>query len=128
MDQAKLERYKKAQTLRSKETHAQYVQFLEDKMAGRIPEKCIFCEKELLLKEFHYWMVLDNRFPYDRLYQTSHMLAPKRHVATEMELRVGEMSELLNIKEKHLRDYHLIIENIGDRVSIKNHFHLHILF
>ena len=51
MDKAQLEKYKQTQTLRTTETHAKYMQFLEDKIDGKIPEKCLFCDKELFVKE-----------------------------------------------------------------------------
>ncbi len=127
MDKAQLEKYKQTQTLRTTETHAKYMQFLEDKIDGKIPEKCLFCDKELFVKEFEYWMILENRFPYDMLYETSHMLAPKRHVPSEMDLTINEMTELHVIKMEHLNDYDLLLENIGDRISIRDHFHLHML-
>ena len=127
MDKKQLEKYKQTQTLRSTKTQTTYMQFLEDKIDGKIPEKCIFCDKELFVKEFKHWIILENRFPYDMLYETSHMLATKRHVPTEMDLTINEMTELHIIKNEHLSNYDIILENIGDKISIRDHFHLHIL-
>ncbi len=127
MDRDKLNRYRQAQTLRSDATHARYIAFLERRLADPKTEACLFCQKQLLLKAFKHWIIVDNLFPYDRLYTTSHMLAPIRHVATESELTDEELKELIWIKQRRLDEYRLIIENIGDRVSVKGHLHFHIL-
>lgn len=127
MKKEDLVKYQVQLTMRSSLTEKKYMDFLQKKTEGRLPTKCIFCEKELLIKNFKYWVLLENRFPYDRLFQTSHMLAPKRHAASEVDLTLKEITELRRIKKKHLTNYHVILENVGVRISIKNHFHLHLL-
>ncbi len=128
MNKKELEKYKVKKTLRTFKTEGIYMRQMQDRIKN--PQNyntCIFCAKELLIKEFKYWMILKNRFPYDRIYEKSHMLAVKRHAASEADLTVNEIMELRMIKKDHLKNYHVLLENVGARISIKDHFHLHIL-
>ena len=128
MNKKDLAAYKTNITMRSDTTENAYRKFLEIQSNTPVNEKtCIFCNQELLVKKYTHWVILKNRYPYDRLFEVSHMLAPIRHAATESDLTVAEISELRNIKLGKILKYHMIVENIGKRSSIKNHFHLHLL-
>lgn len=113
----------KTNDLRSKETKKKYLHFLKTNTNNH----CIYCEKELLIKEFKYWMVLENRFPYDKIAEISHMLAPKRHVSGEENLSTQEKDELLEIKKNHLENYSVIIESTPNATTRPDHYHLHLL-
>jgi diadenosine tetraphosphate (Ap4A) HIT family hydrolase len=55
------------------------------------------------------------------------MLSPKRHVAREEDFTEEERLELLQIKEKEMGDYDLILESTQNTKSRPDHFHLHLL-
>lgn len=107
---------------RTRETEQKYQDF------KLTPEAltCPFCTKQMLIKEYKYWILLKNRFPYDDRYKTSHMLAPKEHVKEE-NISILAFVELLNIKKEIANKYDLIQENLGSLKSRPDHHHLHLL-
>jgi len=87
---------------------------------------CPFCEKDLLVIEFKYWIILNNRYPYNNT--TCHLLCPKRHIEFSSELKIKEFYELEYLKKNYFdKHYDVIVENIGKNKSIKNHYHLHLI-
>ena len=50
-------------TLRTNQTEKIYQKYLKEKYDG----VCIFCAKDLLIKEYKYWILLKNRFPYNKI-------------------------------------------------------------
>jgi hypothetical protein len=87
---------------------------------------CELCSKPAL-KEFNYWKIVENNFPYDRIADMHHMIISKRHV-TEFELHEQELVELREIKEHTLyKDYEYILEASPKQKSIPEHFHLHLV-
>ncbi len=77
------------------------------------------------IKEYTYWKIVHNQFPYDNIATRNHILVPKRKVANTMELETHEIEELSLIKS--ILDYEIIWENLGDARSVKQHYHLHLL-
>ncbi len=86
----------------------------------------MLCEKQAL-KEFRYWKVTDNSFPYDLIAKAHHMLVPVRHVS-ESELSEDELSELKEIKYTYANtEYDYLIEATSKNKSIPTHHHLHLI-
>jgi hypothetical protein len=109
--------------LRTEETERSYE---EHKANGHLKNGCVLC-KESSLKEFTYWRLIDNKFPYDRVSTVHHMIIPKRHVI-ETELTESEKDELIALKHDQLnQDYVYIIEALPGMKSIPEHFHLHLI-
>ena len=116
-------------TLRKRESERIYGEF----MKGRRKENknfCPFCNRDIMVKEFRNWIIVENRFPYDKVFITHHLLASKRHLRTYEELTNEEVSELKSIEyqvmNKQLGDYDVIIINIPARQSIPRHLHFHL--
>ena len=109
--------------LRTEETTKRYIEFLE----SNTKKNCIFCDRELFVKEFEHWVILENRFPYDKIAQTHHMLAPKRHIAFEADLTLEERDEMIHIKQNELASYGFVLESVPRCSSIPDHFHTHLL-
>ncbi|PIR86911.1 MAG: hypothetical protein COU11_03595 [Candidatus Harrisonbacteria bacterium CG10_big_fil_rev_8_21_14_0_10_49_15] len=109
--------------LRTKETHHKYLAYRNN---GGLEKGCALCERESL-KEFRFWRVIKNEFPYDRVAETHDMLIPKRHTG-EGGLTEEERKELWEIKcgEYINNNYHFIMEAVTKIKSIPNHFHLHL--
>lgn len=78
------------------------------------------------IKEWEYWALINNDYPYDAVYRTSHMLIPKR-VATKKDLSKTELNELNQIIEELSDKYDCYLVNFANKQSIKNHFHVHLL-
>ena len=110
--------------LRTEETALAY----EEDIETRDPEKgCRLCEFETTIKEFDNWVLMKNKFPYDRYFTKSDMLVPKRHV-TEGQLNDMELAELARIKRDVLYiDYDSVMEHFPSSRSIPEHFHYHLI-
>ena len=109
-------------TPRKPETEKKYKKYLADKYDGA----CIFCQRKQLIKEFKYWTLHKNEFPYDGmgLPLKSHlMLAPKRHLKFEMEITNEEIIDLHEIELE--LDFDMRIFNSKSRQSIPTHLHYH---
>jgi diadenosine tetraphosphate (Ap4A) HIT family hydrolase len=91
------------------------------------PEGCFLCQREG--KEFKYWKMVKNIFPYDKIASKHFMLTTKRHVADEDKLTTGERKELLELKTKILpkTDLMFFLESFPSRRSAKAHYHIHLI-
>jgi len=73
-------------------------------------ENCILCDypknkddKELVLKNFDYWIVIYNKYPY--WWTKDHLLAfPKRHIELTKDLNNEELKDLKNVNT-FINDY-----------------------
>ncbi len=109
-------------SLRSPETAESYRKYLKSEPGG----SCSLCEK-VPIKEFAFWKIVENSFPYDKISKTHHMLMPTRHVSEDF-LSEEERKELRDIKISFVQaEYDWIIESTHKNRSIPEHFHLHLL-
>ncbi len=104
---------------REPKTQERYHEYLKKKN----PEECYLCVAPAL-KEFAFWRLLVDSFPYDRIAKTHHLLTPRRH-ANEHELTPAEYTELYAIKLLMENDYDTFLENTERLRSIPGHFHVH---
>ncbi len=85
---------------------------------------CFLCTAKPL-KEFKYWKILLNNFPYDKIAETHHMIMPLRHVI-DREITKEEWQELLDIRAGYIEEnYDFILDAVTK--SIPLHFHLHLI-
>ena len=100
----------------------------EEAIKNRIPGSgCNLCnDHDSTLQEFSYFVLMKNKFPYDRYFTKSDMLVSKRH-ATEQELTTEERTELISIKKSLGDAYDSIIEHLPKQKSIPDHYHVHIV-
>lgn len=112
-----------ASPFRTKEMTSKHEEYKKNEKSDGV---CALCTKKPI-KDFLYWKIVENSFPYDLVSSVSHILVPKRHV-TEKDLNSEEYNELKSIKENILfKDYDYIIECMPKEMSIPSHFHQHIL-
>ncbi len=85
--------------------------------------------KEKLVKEFNYWVIKENEFPYDAIASTSHMLSTKRVVGFDWDLLTTEEKEEFEIIKKGYakENYDVVWENLPKGQTIPGHFHLHLM-
>jgi len=108
--------------LRTKEGQAVYRKFIDK---GGL-EGCPLCTVPPI-KDFKYWRIVKNKFPYDLIAEKHDMLVPKRHV-DEVSLNEDEISELREIKREYIdSEYSYIIEAMSKNKSIPAHFHIHLI-
>src|SRR5690349_10650335 len=90
------------------------------------PPGCPLCRMEAI-KEFKYWKIIVNEYPYDRIATMHHMLVPLRHVV-ERELTADERQECVDIKLGYIGDtYEKMLEPSRMRHNIHDHYHLHLM-
>ena len=106
-------------SLRKPETEARYSEYRKN----RKPSDCYLCRASSI-KEFEFWRLLPNEYPYDRIVKTHHLISLRRH-ADENALTVAEYSELYRIKHDLRNDYDILLENTLKRKTIREHFHIH---
>jgi diadenosine tetraphosphate (Ap4A) HIT family hydrolase len=109
--------------LRTQKTYDAYMKFIAD---GFLNDGCNLC-KASSIKEFKYWKVMDNRFPWSQIAETHHMIIPKRHIVYE-ELNEKEKKEYDIIKIEYLdKEYDMITEATNKKKTIPTHMHLHLI-
>lgn len=107
-------------SLRTRKTEAIYQQAKLDKTLRPL-------ETENRLKEWKYWFLIENRFPYDDVFETSHMLVLSREAASIYELTTSETHELLQIRSTLGEDYDAIMDNLPHRRSVPVRYHVHLV-
>ena len=111
-------------SLRSKRMHNIYVKALAN---GLTQNGCNLCKESKVIKDFKYWKVINNDFPYDLIAKVNHMIVPKRH-ATYKTLNSKEKKEYEYIKNTFIeKKYHILVETVVKRQSIGAHFHTNLI-
>lgn len=94
---------------------------------AKILGELLSLDQEKAIYTFDHWRIIENRFPYDMIFKTHHMLLPIRIVGTRSELNEAEIRELSLIRDLTImHDYDLVFENTPKRRSILSHYHLHL--
>ncbi len=105
-----------------------YDRYQEDKRNG-LNDTCFFCEgsRQKIVKDFEYWKVVENNYPYDAVADISHLIFPKRHIKKDG-LNQEEKNEFEVIRSNFVVEsgYDYILEAVA-KSSIPNHMHLHLL-
>lgn len=110
--------------LRTKETATRYEEALKTAPKN---DECRLCSDLSTIKEFKYWRIVPNAFPYDRFFAISEMLVSKRHT-DENGLSEEEIAEWRELKNTVLSDnYDHIFENLPKQKSIPHHIHYHLV-
>jgi diadenosine tetraphosphate (Ap4A) HIT family hydrolase len=118
-------------TLREEKEEVAYARARE---AGTLPT-CRYCVVKNVVREYEYFLIMENDFPYTRIAKINHMLSPRRHVASFYELNEAERSELEKIyvdidrgaADGTLPPYDQIIKNTTRNMTIPGHVHLHLI-
>lgn len=78
-------------------------------------------------KEYKYWRLIENDFPYDRVAKKHSLLSPRRNFINDWEMKDEERQELFEIKKEvsESQEYDSILENIPHNRSLPSHYHLH---
>lgn len=107
-------------SLRLPQTEKQYQ---EDKAANKtirlIDEPAIFKGGR------KYFKIIENRYPYDLVFETHHMIVCKREGAKPSNFTVEEKRELEAIMFAYAHQYSCVIENFAAR-SVVDIWHVHL--
>lgn len=115
--------------LRSPETMEKYIKFSEEMKEKGITPDPYKDWREDMVKEFNYWVIKENKFPYDAVATVSHMLSTKRDVVFDWNLlNEDELNELKELKNTYIKDnYDVFYENLPKGITVPTHFHLHLI-
>lgn len=78
------------------------------------------------IADFQHWTLIENRFPYDLIYKTHHMLIPKRTFADREDMTIAEQADLNQILTSLREQYEVVFENLGAKRSNSVLFHVHL--
>ena len=107
-------------TLRKPKTEEVYQKFMKKHV-----DKCLFCREEGILKEFKFWRVRKNDYPYDKIARKHDLLYIKRH---EPDINQEELNQLDFLKKYFIPGYYdCILENVNGAMTIPGHYHVHLI-
>lgn len=107
----------------SARTAATEQRYQDDKANGRTIG--IVHEPAMFKGGFKYFKIIENRYPYDAIFGTHHILVIRRQCANEADFTVEERRELQAIKFAEFYKYHTIMENYRAK-SVSGVWHLHL--
>lgn len=80
--------------------------------------------EEPSLREWKFWRLIDNRYPYSTCFKKHHMLMPIRQAANRELLTALEQNELHQIMQELAPDYDIVFENTLKRQSQPGWLHI----
>jgi hypothetical protein len=86
-------------------------------------------DDETILREFEHWIIIENRFPYDRMARTNDMLVSKRPLQSRYNGTREEQEEFDTIMKLLAKEdfYDAYMENFPKIKSVKKYPHLHLI-
>ena len=116
-------------TPRHTTTEEAYQAFKKELNNDRILLESFNFDHETVLREFEHWVIIENRFPYDRMARTNDMLVSKHplesHYDAPQEIK-DELEHIMKLLEKEdFYDAHM--ENFPKIKSVKRYVHIHLI-
>jgi len=73
-----------------------------------------------MIREYVFWVLVENKFPYDMIAETHSLLVPKRWFTDDWDMNEEERGELFQIKEGFGADktYDTIFENVKHKRTV----------
>lgn len=100
---------------------------LEEKYQSAITwRKLKDLRKEKPIQDFKYWLIVENRFPHDKIAEVNHMIVLKRECSSLLRLWPREWRELFVIIWRNRDKYDTFTYNLPSMTSIKNIPHAHL--
>lgn len=82
--------------------------------------------KEPALERWDDWILIENRFPYDLVFKTHHILVPTRDFKNRSDMMLTERRSLEDLLNYLQHGYDIMFENTHKSRSIKDLFHIHL--
>lgn len=114
---------------RHEETQALYTQFKNTHKDNNERLHSFDFKDETIVRDFTYWVIIKNRFPYDKMAQTNDMLVSKRAISSHYEGTSEEQKEYHDILQLLATEgyYDALIENFPKVKSVKKFAHTHLV-
>ncbi|MFO0887111.1 MAG: hypothetical protein H6793_02020 [Candidatus Nomurabacteria bacterium] len=105
-------------------THKDEAKYLQAKQRG-VARRPLY--EETPIQIWNNWMLIENQFPYNAVFDTHHMLVPRRGGVIKADLSKTERQELEDILDELSDIYDCYMVNYPKKQSIKSHYHIHLL-
>lgn len=114
---------------RQKETEAAYQKFRDGLRDTPEHLYSFNLQNETVVREFDSWVIIENRFPYDRMTRTNHMLVSKRPLQSQYHGSQEEQEEYHRILQLLAEEgfYDALIENFPKVKSVTKFAHTHLV-
>jgi len=114
---------------RHKETQDAYAQFKKQHEDNTDLLQSFNFDNEIILREFTYWYIIKNRFPYDKMAKVNDMLVSKRAIGSHYNGTQEEQEEYHTILQLLAKEgfYDAMIENFPKVKSVKKFAHTHLV-
>ncbi|MFT7506887.1 MAG: hypothetical protein ACI92I_000023 [Acidimicrobiales bacterium] len=116
-------------TPRHTKTEQEYQEFKKNLNGDPALLESFNFDNEVVLREFEYWVIIKNRFPYDRMARTNDMLVSKQPLLNRYDATGDEQAEYETIikllAEENFYDAHM--ENFPKTRSVKKYVHVHLI-
>lgn len=114
---------------RKEETEARYRAFKKTHEHDTARLESFDFSYETIIREFKLWCIIENRFPYDKMTHTNHMLVSKRPTESYYQANTQEQEEYHTIIQLLAQEgfYDAMIENFPKVKSVKKFAHIHLV-
>lgn len=106
-------------SMRTRRTEAAYSRAKQDGSLRPLAD-------EYHLREWKYWVLIDNRFPHDLHHTKNHLLVRKK-TGSIYSLRLWEWAELLEIYHELKLEYDYLKLNFPSVISVPDYLHFHLM-
>jgi len=116
-------------TPRHTKTEEAYQEFKNELNNDPVRLQSFNFEDETILREFEHWVIIRNRFPYDRMARTNDMLVSRRPLPSRHDGSHKEQSEYEDIMQLLAAEdfYDAYMENFPKIKSVKKYVHIHLI-
>ncbi len=116
-------------TPRHTKTEEAYQEFKKEYTADPSVLQSFNFDNEKILREFEHWILIENRFPYDRMARTNDMLVSKRPLQSRYDGTDTEQTEYDTIMKLLAQEnfYDAYMENFPKIKSVKKYVHIHLI-
>lgn len=114
---------------RSETVSHEYEKFKARKLSEGADLHTFTLADETIVREFNYWLIIENRFPYDNMTSLNHLLIPRRPFADFTEATEEELAEHRSIRNQLATEglYDAVVENFPHAKSVTRYAHLHLV-
>jgi len=116
-------------TPRHTKTEEAYQDFKNELNGDRALLESFNFDNETVLRNFTHWVIIENRFPYDRMARTNDMLVSKRPLQSRYDGTEEEQEEFDTIMKLLAKEdfYDAHMENFPKIKSVKRYPHIHLI-
>lgn len=100
-----------------------------DEFARSVQDDTFSFVPEDIKREFTHWVIIENRFPYDNMVRTNHLLVSKEPIVSLTEAPMTIKTEYEEIIQLLIDEnaYDALIQNFPKTTTVKAQYHVHLV-